>query len=144
MNVRDDLSRPRDSRDSHARVSIIPSVVKVILGLPRCKNVWYFSLFREARAGVWLLFAGLFCFPCFTSSLSLMQVFTLRMSRTGFYSPASVLLVNSYCVLFSKCDIVILSGALLFAVCRMRRTSFSCVYWTSIDFTIPPRILEQL
>lgn len=54
--MREYLSRPRDPQ---ARVSIIPSVVKVIRSLPRCKNVWYFFLVSSARALVWLLFDGL-------------------------------------------------------------------------------------
>ena len=54
--MREYLSRPRDPQ---ARVSIVPSVVKVILGLPRFKNVWYFFLVSLAHALVWLLFDGL-------------------------------------------------------------------------------------
>ena len=47
-------------------------------GLPRCKNLWYFFFVSLARAGVWLslMVSWLFCFLCFTSSVSL----------TGFYT----------------------------------------------------------
>ena len=34
-------------------------IITILVGLPRCKNLWHFFFVFLARAGVWLLFNGL-------------------------------------------------------------------------------------